>query len=228
MVWDPSHVHHKNRNEVNDAWRRIQAEFGENISIPELKKKKESLMSSFRNCLYKVKQSIKSGAVGDELYKPSWFAYNKIAGFFNLRDAARYKMNAENIDSVFVGEDPDSDAEDKSHNDDFVNLLSNPEQTSTALTPRLSLEPSTKRKKMSEDIMFDKMDKLYDMLNIKKPPLSMEKDECDLFGELTAKRLQEMEQNQREYVMHEIENVMYKCDGKSATMSVLEYLQSKN
>ncbi|XP_017768815.1 PREDICTED: uncharacterized protein LOC108556957 isoform X2 [Nicrophorus vespilloides] len=213
IVWDPSHAHHKNRNEVHDAWRRIQADFGENISITDLKKKKDSLMATFRNCLYKIKQTARTSTSNEIVYKPSWFAYPKMASFLIHNDTNKYTMNADNMELVYV--DEESEPEEKVHTDEFVSILRT-EQLSPVNTPKMHFEPQRKKKK--DDIFYDKLNK---NLHLK------EKDECELFGELTAIRLRKMDHNQREYVMHEIENVMYKCDGKSATMSVLAYLQNK-
>lgn len=39
VVWNASHPLHKNRNEVYDAWKRIQQKLGIDLSIPDLKKK---------------------------------------------------------------------------------------------------------------------------------------------------------------------------------------------
>nr|CAH7767777.1 unnamed protein product [Callosobruchus chinensis] len=51
-------------------------------------------MASFRACLNKVKQSLKSGAGTDEIYKPPWFAYEKMATFLRDKDLPRQTRNA--------------------------------------------------------------------------------------------------------------------------------------
>lgn len=66
-----------------------------------------------------------------------------------------------------------------------------------------------KRKNVSEDVILEKMDKAYDALT--KRSNQKENDECEIFGQLVAKRLQKMEQTERDYVMHEIENVIYQA-----------------
>lgn len=73
VLWDPRHPAHRNRSEVSDAWARIQLSLGVNCSITDLKKKKESIMTSFRMHLNK-KKSI-------EGYQTSWFAFPLMASF---------------------------------------------------------------------------------------------------------------------------------------------------
>jgi hypothetical protein len=72
VIWDPSHKLRKNRNEVFNAWKRIQNEFSSDVSIEELKKKKYYLMATFRNCKSKIKASGRTGACRSDLYKPNW------------------------------------------------------------------------------------------------------------------------------------------------------------
>ena len=94
-IWNPSHVLHKNRNEIHDAWKRIQDNLGVNCSIADIKKKKESLMASFRTCLNKMKQSNRSGAGPDDVFRPNWFAFEKMASFLKARDQPRKSINSE-------------------------------------------------------------------------------------------------------------------------------------
>nr|CAH7752966.1 unnamed protein product [Callosobruchus chinensis] len=97
VIWNASLPTHKNRNDIYDAWKRIEVKMGNKYTVTELKKKKDSLMASFRACLNKVKQSLKSGAGTDEIYKPPWFAYEKMATFLRDKDLPRQTRN---IDSV--------------------------------------------------------------------------------------------------------------------------------
>lgn len=95
VIWNPSCPNHKNRYEVNDAWRRIEDNMGKKFSISELKKKKDSLMAIFRTCLKKVKGSTKSGAGAQDIYKPHWFAYQKMASFLQDKDQPRNTINSQ-------------------------------------------------------------------------------------------------------------------------------------
>lgn len=95
VIWHPSHSLHKNRNDIYDAWKKIQEKMSVRYSITDLKRKKESLMSSFRACLNKMKQSQKSGVSDEDIYKPKWFAFEKMASFLRTRDQPRIITTSE-------------------------------------------------------------------------------------------------------------------------------------
>jgi len=81
VIWNAKHLKHKDRNAVYDAWSNIQKSFSLQCTVQELKKKKESLMSTFRPLLSKVKVSMGTGSGADDVYKPNWFAYETMAKF---------------------------------------------------------------------------------------------------------------------------------------------------
>ncbi|KAJ8928699.1 hypothetical protein NQ314_018709 [Rhamnusium bicolor] len=74
VIWNPQNQHHKDRNQVYDAWKRIQNNISIERSLRELKKKKENLMATYRKLAMKVKNSSRTGAGTCEVYKPEWFA----------------------------------------------------------------------------------------------------------------------------------------------------------
>ncbi|KAJ8939893.1 hypothetical protein NQ318_023233 [Aromia moschata] len=81
-IWNPRNKHHKNKNLVNDAWKRISGIMG--VPVHEVKKKKESLMTSFRGNSKNKLLSMKSGCGEDDAYKPIWIFYDAMEVF--LRD----------------------------------------------------------------------------------------------------------------------------------------------
>lgn len=91
-IWNPKHSLHKNRKAVDDAWRRIEKKISFNCTVITLKRKKESLMASFRLLLNKVKSSMKVASDINDVYKPNWFAYGTMANFlegiYQSRNAA--------------------------------------------------------------------------------------------------------------------------------------------
>lgn len=80
-IWDPAHPDHRNRNKVADAWERIHINLSFDCSVKELKKKKDSLMASFRAILNRKKKSFKSGMGTDDLFKLNWFAFEVMEKF---------------------------------------------------------------------------------------------------------------------------------------------------
>lgn len=79
IIWDPKHKHHKNNQKVNDAWVRLSEEMCRPST--DLKNKKNSLMATFRHHLRRKKQSLKSGAGEDDVYKPVWLYYDTMETF---------------------------------------------------------------------------------------------------------------------------------------------------
>jgi len=81
VIWNVKHLKHRDRNAVSDAWSNIQKSLSLQCTVQELKKKKESLMSTFRPLLNKVKGSMGTGSSAEDVYKPNWFAYETMAKF---------------------------------------------------------------------------------------------------------------------------------------------------
>lgn len=102
VIWNPSLDTHKNRNELYDAWKRIENKMGNKFSVTELKKKKDSLMASFRTCLKKVKDSCKSGAGTSDIYKPNWFAYAAMERFLRDKNQPRQTLSSEVIPIFYI------------------------------------------------------------------------------------------------------------------------------
>lgn len=95
IIWHAKHPEHKNRNKVHDAWKRIQDTMSITFTIAELKKKKECLMATFRPLSRKVKATSGTGTGADEVFKPSWFAYEKMANFLQGTFQPRNTQNTE-------------------------------------------------------------------------------------------------------------------------------------
>lgn len=65
------------------------------VPVNELKKKKESLMATFRLHYKKKMQSIKSGMGEDELYNPIWPFYEPLYSFLKDVYECRSLINTE-------------------------------------------------------------------------------------------------------------------------------------
>ncbi|XP_071056526.1 uncharacterized protein [Onthophagus taurus] len=97
IIWNPKHEEHKDRNLIHDAWIRIQQQLSINCSLTELKKKKDTLMGTFRKCHAKVKGSMKTGSGAEDVFKPEWFAYEQMARFLNSTYNPRKTKSSEVI-----------------------------------------------------------------------------------------------------------------------------------
>lgn len=65
------HKEHKNRNAVHDAWKRIQDNISIQCSLNELKKKKDSLMTTSRPLIKNFKGTSGTGSGAVEVYRPT-------------------------------------------------------------------------------------------------------------------------------------------------------------
>ncbi|KAG5881064.1 hypothetical protein JTB14_014943 [Gonioctena quinquepunctata] len=81
VIWDPRNVSHKDRFAIADAWRRIEANMSVPCVVEELKRKKDSLMATFRSLTIKVKTSLECGQGTEDVYRPNWFAYDTMSKF---------------------------------------------------------------------------------------------------------------------------------------------------
>lgn len=78
-LWNPKHSCYRDKSKVNYAWNRISDIM--NISVQDLKHKKNSMMATFRGHLRRKKASLQAGAGPDDVYKPVWFLYNQLESF---------------------------------------------------------------------------------------------------------------------------------------------------
>lgn len=97
ILWNPKHPHHKNRNYLNDAWMNIGREMSIDISVDVLRKKKESLMATYRSLAKKVRESEGTGTGSQDVYKPSWFAYDAIDRFIRVAGKKTASLSSEVI-----------------------------------------------------------------------------------------------------------------------------------
>ena len=78
VLYDPKHPYYKQKKMTNNAWHRIQENFDVAIPMSEIKKKKDSLMASFR---YQMRRRKEAVAAGETPIKISWFAFDFMYGF---------------------------------------------------------------------------------------------------------------------------------------------------
>ncbi|KAF6201179.1 hypothetical protein GE061_005626 [Apolygus lucorum] len=95
IIWDPHHPGHKDRNVVHDGWKRIQNQLSTNYSVAELKKKRENLMATYRKCVKKIENSSYGGT--NDVYKPEWFAFEKMESFLRSIYTPKSKLRDENV-----------------------------------------------------------------------------------------------------------------------------------
>lgn len=199
-LWDPKHPQHKNRIENNNAWLRIQSSLSIHCSVVDLKKKKESLMTSFRMHL---KRKLKS----QDGYSTTWFAYPIMESFLG----GKYECdNTNQLEHEFYTND---------------NQFNTQTLLSEASTPRTANPTDKKSNKQTVQVNNSKT-KNFDNTELKYAKKQMddavtylknvaaqkrESDECELYGRLLAKKLRKLDEHQRDVAMHEIDNIMFRA-----------------
>lgn len=83
-LWDSKNPQHKNRNDVHDAWTRIQHTLTDgSIPLKEIKKKRDNLMSTYRKLRSRVKGSMTTGSGAGDIFKPDWPFYHVMSNFLD-------------------------------------------------------------------------------------------------------------------------------------------------
>ncbi|XP_063547989.1 uncharacterized protein LOC134755372 [Cydia strobilella] len=218
LLWDPKHPHHRNRSEVSDAWLRIQTSLSINCSVSDLKKKKESLMTSFRMHWNKKKKS-------QDSYHTTWFAYPMMESFLG----GKYECDSTQMEHEFFVNAayttppaiPDHTAP---RNHGTV------ERTPTnRLTRQSAPNPTDKTTGFDTDtdVFYAKkqMDEAVTYLK-KATTEKRDMDEYDLYGQLLAKKLRKLDEHQRDVAMHEIDNIMFRAKMQSGPSQSRSYSSS--
>lgn len=89
-LWDPTNCEYKNKLKRLDAWREISELLEGNVN--DVKKKMESLLTSFRR--ERQREENKTGSGADEVYKSTWFAFSSM-GFLQDKFAVKKTVNTE-------------------------------------------------------------------------------------------------------------------------------------
>lgn len=95
LIWDTTLEGHKDRNRVHEAWKEIANEMGEICRVIDLKKKKDSLMASFRFYKKKIRESKHTGSGAGDVYKPTWFAYPILNRFLGKKNIPVSTLNTD-------------------------------------------------------------------------------------------------------------------------------------
>ncbi|RZF44206.1 hypothetical protein LSTR_LSTR003846 [Laodelphax striatellus] len=70
-LWHLGHKDKKNRIAVTKAWMQIQSDFGVDVPLEVLRRKKESILATYRSLKRRIKQEKRSG----NSYKPNWYLF---------------------------------------------------------------------------------------------------------------------------------------------------------
>ncbi|XP_023948305.2 uncharacterized protein LOC112053202 isoform X2 [Bicyclus anynana] len=196
LLWDPKHPLHRNRCEVNEAWRRIQSNLSINCPIVDLKRKKESLMTSFRFHYNRKKKS-----PGE--YRTTWFAYSYMESFLG----GKYECDSTN---------------EADHEDPIANTSQN--TAAQGSSRRINRTASSRPQTSNPEYVYKR--KLDTTNNVNDDKCKTDTDEYDLYGQLLAKKLRKLDEHQRDVAMHDIDNIMFKAKMQSGPSQNRSYSRS--
>ncbi|KAJ8718844.1 hypothetical protein PYW07_016400 [Mythimna separata] len=209
-LWDPKHPLHRNRSEVSDSWIRIQASLSMQFSIADLKKKKESLMTSFR--MHLSKKKVQPG------YRTTWFAYPLMESFLG----GKYECDSTNQLENEYFTNTGNYTTQPGIPEHTTNINRNGNSLDKHTTMGRQSKPaspcqrnSTNKNSSNSNYAKKRVDEVATYL---KPPAGLMKcdmDEYELYGRLLAKKLRKLDEHQRDLAMHEIDNVMFRAKMQS-------------
>jgi hypothetical protein len=101
ILWDTNHVAYSNRQKKSDAYNELLNKFKRvetNATRETVVRKINSMRSAFRKELKKVRDSKRSGASADEVYKPSLWYFNELLFLVDqdTPDRSRSTLDEEN------------------------------------------------------------------------------------------------------------------------------------
>ncbi|XP_022828279.1 uncharacterized protein LOC111357710 [Spodoptera litura] len=187
-IWDPKRNGHKNRNNLHDAWNRIRHEFSVPCTVDELKRKRNTLLTQYRDCLKKINDSIKSECSAEDIYKPSWFAFEALDNF--LSDIYKYRVTISTEVMERTKESPQS-RETIGHG---------------------SIETSSPRPDSPESCSYSLSgaDAFPPPKRQRRAPEFVNANACELYGQLLAEKLKALGTDDRLVLMNEIDNLVFK------------------
>jgi len=78
-LWNAKDEEYKNKNKKLDCLKCLSVKY--QCSPDDVKKKWANLLQVYRACRRKIKCSTKSGIEQNDVYKPTWFAFNCMNSF---------------------------------------------------------------------------------------------------------------------------------------------------
>ncbi|CAH2004357.1 unnamed protein product [Acanthoscelides obtectus] len=231
VLWNPKHKFHKDKRRVGEAWERLSDKLG--LSVAILKRKKESLMATFRSITRRKKAIIKTENGSSDCYRPVWFAYELMDSFLgsvvncitptfnNPADNETDKYEEFDlqlpspVDSQhFVMPDP----EDPLTNDEAPQM-----ETNLSAKNDEDIHPELQAAKQ---MIYGAFSSLSTVLN-KKRQVDQD-DDCDLYGKLMAKKLRRFPYEERMLVMYEIDGMLLRHFKASRARSSNQFHPANN
>ncbi|KAJ9592555.1 hypothetical protein L9F63_015790 [Diploptera punctata] len=188
-------------------------------SIKDLKKKKESLMATFRPLYNKVCESRRSNLILSEEYRPKWFAYDAMERFLEGVYQPKTAVNKEEESFPVDVYQPNGDFDDgysgsvdvESVKGIFDEHGADTFSGAETLTPSASyFSTQGQKRKLEMTSEFEECTSdSYD--GIRGVNEDNNEDYCFLYGQLVARKLRRLDERTREIVMNDIDNLIFRA-----------------
>ncbi|XP_067214171.1 uncharacterized protein [Linepithema humile] len=209
LLWNPKHKYYHNKLKKNTAWEEIAKEF--NCQVPEIKKKIDSLLSSFRR--ERMKCITKSGCGRDEVYKSTWFAFNHMTFLLDkFQPRTTYNTNtfSENESSVNELIETQSDESNTESGEILISEDISNENNKNVANKTISSNISRSRKR-SFSLEETRVSEAYNILK-STVETNRQKDNSDIFGDYIARKHRKYNVKTQSYVEHQISNILFQAD----------------
>ncbi|CAG5002272.1 unnamed protein product [Parnassius apollo] len=195
------------------------------ISIPDLKRKKEALMATFRQHLKKKKASVSSGCGYEDVYKPIWVFYDVMESFLGDVYECSNKMHTLTQRYEHTVVEPQT-YETRKVLDEQEELARPANITTQEGLPTPSNKNVLKRRSSNPPELQEATRHMKSALGTINAVLSNKMnqgdDVCDLYGKLLASKLKKYFSDvEQQEVMCELDNVLIKRIRNRQTQSYI-------
>ncbi|XP_041972432.1 uncharacterized protein LOC121728338 [Aricia agestis] len=189
VLWNPDNPNRRSKYSLTDAWNSIRKDLDNRWTVDELKRKKESLLATYRSLKTKVIKSESS----EYVFQPSWFAFSAMDDFMGSIYKSSSTSRSKSKDRHNRDDSNDScDSEPEIKRENFVSIVSTSAlKRKNPLELPIAMVGDSKKSKGSEQ--------------------TEEEDECSLFGKLVTSKLRKTSQDRRDWLMLKINELFYRA-----------------
>lgn len=216
FLWNVRHLDYKNVSKRSLAMKKIADDMlskGYGFSPEELKKKMHSLRTSYNKTNKKVKDSMKSGAGLDEVFKPKGFLYEELR-FLGTTDQSlcetRSTLDVEPCTSFSALNDAAEELQPTNIVDDHIVHSNNGTMfDDTSLNPINSTPRIAKKKRKANDITASDNLLQAAINHLGKNEQPGQKHVHDSFGEMVGQELKQIDPEQVRFCKKVINDALF-------------------
>ncbi|XP_046435802.1 uncharacterized protein LOC124187749 isoform X2 [Neodiprion fabricii] len=216
VLWNPRDPLYYNKITKEDAWTEIAVKCCR--STEELKKKIESLKSTYRREKTRARKRYKTGKGRSEIHQPQWFAYTSLQFLDNKNIPYKTLNNVQNMSDEIPTEHFNSESLDDSNNignqfkNEQIELENLQASDAEEALNTEKTEFSTLRTRVLKRNNIDQDQRNAEAFDyIRQVPARSDqlKDECSLFGDYIAAKLRKFDDRSRAIAEHRISNTLF-------------------